>query len=176
MWLTALLLRPTAATAAPVRGSAASAPAVARSPEPVEPDAVEASLVARLTHLVEVERVHLDPGMTLELFVGRMGASERTVRHLINHRLGYDHFRTFLNVQRVEEARRRLRDPARDGEKMIAVAADSGFASLASFNRVFRDIERCTPGEYRRSRGRSVVRKGAAEPPPSASEEPCAGF
>ena len=78
-----------------------------------------------------------------------MGAPDRTVRRLINHQLGYDHFRTFLNAHRMDEARRRLSDPAHRHDKLIAVAMDSGFASLASFNRVFRDAEGCSPGAWR---------------------------
>ena len=62
-----------------------------------------------------------------------------------------DNFRGFLNVHRIGEARRILADPQRDGEKLIAVAMDSGFASLASFNRVFRAMVGCTPSAYRQA-------------------------
>lgn len=129
-------------------------------PLPAEARAVPASdgaarsadedrLTARLRVLVEVDRVHLDPGLTFDRFVSLMGAPDRTVRRLINHQLGYDHFRTFLNAHRMTEARRRLSHPAHRHDKLIAVAMDSGFASLASFNRVFRDAQSCSPGAYR---------------------------
>ena len=103
----------------------------------------------RLSVLMDAEKVFLDPELTFAAFVGRMGAPERTVRMLINHDLGYDHFRTFLNRYRVAEARRLLGDPART-DKLITVALDSGFASLASFNRAFLAIEGRTPSNYRR--------------------------
>ena len=90
--------------------------------------------------------------MTFDRFVGLMGGSDRAVRHLINHRLGHDHFRNFLNTHRVNEARRRLADPAHRQDKLIAVAMDSGFASLASFNRVFQDAQGQSPGAYRKAR------------------------
>lgn len=110
----------------------------------------DGELHRRLSVLMERERVFLDPGLTFDGFVERMGAPERAVRTLINHELGYDHFRTFLNHYRVAEARRLLGD--RDGtDKLITVALDSGFASLASFNRAFRAIEQRTPSEYRAS-------------------------
>ena len=102
----------------------------------------------RLFVLMETERLFLDPEMTLAAFVERMGAPERAVRTLINHELGYDHFRTFLNHYRVAEARRLLGDRTR-ADKLITVALDSGFASLASFNRAFRAIEGRTPSDYR---------------------------
>ena len=108
----------------------------------------------RLSVLMETEQVFLDPELTFAVFVERMGAPERAVRILINHELGYDHFRTFLNHYRVEEARRLLGDQDRAG-KLITIALDSGFASLASFNRTFRAVEHRTPSEYR-----AAVHKG----------------
>ena len=80
----------------------------------------------RLSSLMETERVFLDPELTFMAFAQRMGASERTVRTLINHEMGYDHFRTFLNHYRVAEARRLLCDRDRD-DKLITIALDSGF-------------------------------------------------
>lgn len=117
----------------------------------------DGELHRRLSGLMETERVFLDPELTFSAFVERMGAPERTVRTLINHELGYDHFRTFLNHYRVAEARRLLGDRDRD-DKLITIALDSGFASLASFNRAFRAIEGRTPSDYR-----TAVRKGEAD-------------
>lgn len=119
----------------------------------------DGELHRRLSGLMETERVFLDPELTFAAFVDRMGASERTVRTLINHELGYDHFRTFLNHYRVAEARRLLSDQDRD-DKLIAIALDSGFASLASFNRAFRAIEGRTPSDYR-----AAVRRGEPNDP-----------
>jgi AraC-like DNA-binding protein len=126
----------------------------ASAPRPFQPlpqrDETDA-LAARLHHLVEVEKIHLDPALDLAGFVRRMGAPEKTVRRLINHQLGHDHFRTFLNAWRMEEARRLLADPERWGDKLIVIAMDSGFASLSSFNRVFQSVQGMTPGAYRRA-------------------------
>jgi len=112
-------------------------------------DGHDGELRRRLAALMETQRIFLDPELTFAAFVERMGAPERAVRTLINHELGYDHFRTFLNHHRIAEARRLLEDEGRSDDKLIAVALDSGFASLASFNRAFRAIEGCTPSQYR---------------------------
>lgn len=119
-------------------------------------------LAARLHQLIAVERVHLDGDLSLDRFVGLMGASERAVRHLINRELGHDHFRTFLNAHRMAEARRLLSDPARRDDKLIGIALDSGFASLPSFNRVFRETEACTPGAFRQA---ALAAAGDEDPP-----------
>ncbi|ATC25976.1 AraC family transcriptional regulator [Caulobacter vibrioides] len=119
----------------------------AQSPSPAQGD--EARLLERLRVLVEVEKIHLAPDLDFADVVRRMGAPERTVRRLINHRLGHDHFRAFLNACRVAEAKRLLADPTRAEDKLIAIALDSGFASLASFNRAFQAVEGRPPSAFR---------------------------
>lgn len=123
-----------------------------------------AALISRLRDLIEVERVHLDAELGFARFVELMGAPERTVRTLINQQLGHDHFRAFLNHYRVIEACRLLETRGHD-DKLIAIALDSGFASLASFNRAFRAIMNCTPSDYR-SR---AARLAEAAPNPAKS-------
>jgi AraC-like DNA-binding protein len=146
-WLILLMLR---VTATPVglgsRGTSAIVSSrSARLARPMKPD----PLADRVQLLMEIEQVHLDPQLTFGAFAKRVGAPERTVRHLINRRLGYDHFRSFLNAHRVAEARRLLADPGRSEEKLMSIALDSGFASLASFNRVFKECAGCAPSEFR---------------------------
>src|SRR3546814_7323665 len=110
---------------------------------------VDDELRLRLVTLIQVDRIHLHPDLPFAMFVQRMNAPERAVRKLVNHELGFDHFRSFLNHYRVIEARRLLADPRRSADKLIAIALDSGFASLPSFNRVFRATEACTPSQYK---------------------------
>lgn len=127
----------------------APAYAAARAPSPSHAPAEETRLIERLRVLVEVEKIHLAPDLDFADVVRRMGAPERTVRRLINHRLGHDHFRAFLNACRVAEAKRLLADPTRADDKLIAIALDSGFASLASFNRAFQAVEGRPPSAFR---------------------------
>jgi AraC-like DNA-binding protein len=164
LWLAGRLLtvRPEALTFGVTNAERAPA-------EAPDPGVRDAALHRRLTDLMEGERVFLDPELTFAAFVARMGASERAVRTLINHELGHDHFRSFLNHYRVAEARRRLSAPSHAEDKLIAVALDSGFASLASFNRAFRAVEGCAPSRYRATARAAFSTK-------AGSEEPKAGF
>lgn len=120
--------------------------AVASDPSGIS--TVDEVAAARLRQIMETERPYLDPGLSFADMVRAMGTSERQVRRAIN-RMGYDHFRTFVNASRVAEARRRLASPAHQEDKLIAIAFDCGFASLASFNRVFRDMEGRPPSAFR---------------------------
>jgi len=123
------------------------APVAAAAPDP------DAAVLARLEILMRTERPWLDPELTFAQFAARTGVAEPVLRRTINHRLGHGHFRSYLNAWRIEEAKRRLRDPAHAGDKIVAVALDSGFASLASFNRVFRQATGVAPSEFRGSPG-----------------------
>ena len=136
------------------------------SPTPDAGNGYNEALLRRLNVLIEIERVHLDSELTFAGFVERMSAPERAVRTLINRHLGFDHFRAFLNHHRVAEARRLLADESRD-DKLIAIALDSGFASVASFNRAFRATEGCSPSAYR---------AGARTPAATVAPDPKAGF
>jgi AraC-like DNA-binding protein len=129
-------------------------PAAAAGPAGGAPADPDADVVARIELLMRAERPYLDPELTIAAFARRVGLPEPVLRRAINHRLGHGHFRAFLNGYRVEEARRRLRDPAHAGDKILAIALDSGFASLASFNRVFRQVAGCAPSDYRAGSGR----------------------
>lgn len=128
---------------------------------PSAPPDPEAAIVARIEAVMQAERPYLDPDLTFAGFATRVGVPEPALRRAINHRLGHGHFRQFLNGYRVEEAKRRLRDPAFAGEKILAVALDSGFSSLASFNRAFRQIAGCSPSEYRAGGPPAAAPKGA---------------
>lgn len=81
-----------------------------------------------------------------------MGAPEAEVRRLVNQELGHRHFRSFLNAYRIADARRVLADPSKADQKMVAIAFDAGFASLASFNRAFKLVEGKPPTEFRAER------------------------
>jgi len=124
-------------------------PGVAALALPAEDAALDGAMRRRLMTLIDVERAHLDPDLTFATFAERMNAPQRAVRELVNRALGFDHFRSFLNHYRVKEACVLLGDPARADDKLINIAFDSGFASLPSFNRVFRAERGCTPSEFR---------------------------
>ena len=63
-------------------------------------------------------------------------------------------FSDFVLDRRLALARRRLRDPARAGLTISAIAYECGFGDLSYFNRSFRRAYGATPSD---------VRSGAAE-------------
>jgi AraC-like DNA-binding protein len=51
----------------------------------------------------------------------------------------------------VEEAKRRLLDPAKKHYSVLAIAEEVGFSSKSTFNSVFKKHVRMTPSEFRKA-------------------------
>ena len=92
----------------------------------------------------------LQPNLRFEDFAQHVPLSQVDIRRQINHELGFGHFTSFVNQFRIEHAKTLLRDPQRAHEKIIAIAFDSGFASLPSFQRVFKSTVGKSPSDWKR--------------------------
>jgi len=103
----------------------------------------------RLDGMMQKEKIFLKSDLKLSDIVSRLPISEASTRKLIHTEFGCEHFRTFLNRYRIQYAISLLNDPAKDDDKLIAIAFDSGFASLASFQRAFKRETGKTPSTWR---------------------------
>jgi AraC-like DNA-binding protein len=72
------------------------------------------------------------------------------LRRLINQRLGYRNFTTFLNGYRLDDVMVALAEPAQEAVPILTIALDAGFQSLGPFNRAFKAQTGMTPSEFRR--------------------------
>lgn len=115
---------------------------------------------------LELERVikamdgglYLEPGLTIGSLAGKLRIPEHRLRKLINRGLGYRNFAAFVNDYRIAEAKRRLSDPELAREQIIQHAFSLGYASLAPFNRAFRERVGVSPTEFRETAlGESVT-------------------
>jgi len=58
-------------------------------------------------------------------------------------------FNDFVNRYRIEEAKRLLAEDSSKSYSLNYISEKSGFGSMGSFMRVFRDFEGITPGQFR---------------------------
>ncbi|MEO1136491.1 MAG: AraC family transcriptional regulator [Pseudomonadota bacterium] len=123
------------------------APATAPTAPALSPK--EKLLHEKLIGIVEGDKAYLEPELSIAALSARMEAPEHQVRALINKAMGYRNFRSFLNGYRMSEAKAALSDPQKAALPILTIAMDSGFASLSSFNRAFRDAENETPTAFR---------------------------
>ena len=104
----------------------------------------------RLTELMD-DGVYREEGLTVPALAEKVGIPEHQLRRLINRELGFRNFTAFLNARRIEEAKAVLADPANARRQVLQIALDLGYASVAPFNRAFKQATGQTPTEYRKA-------------------------
>lgn len=112
-------------------------------------DPKDVALYRRLMQAIEEEKIYLQPGLTIESLAELLNTPTHHLRHLINAGMGFRNFASFLNGYRLAHAKAALSDVDRARDTILAIAYESGFASLQSFNRVFKDVLGQTPKDFR---------------------------
>lgn len=104
--------------------------------------------LGRLRDLME-EGVYMNAGLTIGSLASSMNVPEHRLRKLINNGMGYRNFAAFVNDHRIAEAQKRLAEPQLVHAQITNLAFDIGYASLAPFNRAFRERTGMSPSEWR---------------------------
>lgn len=105
----------------------------------------EAGIAERITQLMNLDKVYQEPAYSRADLARELEISETQLSRVINAAFGKS-FPRLINEFRVSDAKRLLEDPS---IPVNVVAEQAGFNSLASFNRVFREITDKTPSFYR---------------------------
>lgn len=103
----------------------------------------------RLIKAVREDKIFYTSGLTIAMMAKTMGLPEYQLRNYINKILGYRNFNEYLSKLRIDEAKKILSDPKNHNEKILSLALNLGFGSLAPFNRAFKNITGKTPSEFR---------------------------
>lgn len=105
--------------------------------------------IDRILQLMTVEKIYLRESLNLREFAAELGADPNLVSHILNNHLE-SNFHDFTNKYRIEEAKRRLQDPAFQHLTILAIALESGFNSKTTFNRVFKNYTGLTPSTFKK--------------------------
>jgi AraC-like DNA-binding protein len=97
---------------------------------------------------MEHERPFTDGDLTIQKLAAQLSVPSHHLSQVINERLNQT-FSDFINSYRVEEAKRRLLDPAAKHLSILGIAEEVGFNSKSSFNSVFKKHTNMTPSEFR---------------------------
>lgn len=109
--------------------------------------------LAKLVELLEREHIYRRPSLTLKDLADAMQLPEYRLRKLIHERLGYQNFNAFLHDYRIRDACRQLRDPAMKRIPILTIALSTGYQSVNTFNRGFREVMGMPPSAYRSLEG-----------------------
>ena len=113
------------------------------------PEADRQRLARRLREAFDCDRLHLDPELSAGALADAIGATPRELSEVLTRELGQSFFEA-VAARRVEEATRRLADPAHARATILEVLHASGFNSKSAFHRAFRAHVGQTPSAYRR--------------------------
>lgn len=114
----------------------------------VLPETEAKEILVGLRRAMDVEKVYLNPDLSLSDFARHLGTGRNQLSFVINDKVGKS-FYEFVNEYRVNEVMKLLREPERRDEKLLSIAFDAGFNSKPSFNNVFKRVTGITPSEYR---------------------------
>ena len=108
------------------------------------PDSLESKLDELLLQLF------LDPDLKMIDIAKHLSVSEYKVSRAIRSGSCAANFNHYVNGFRLAHAKRLLLEPDSQDWTILVISLESGFASLAPFNRSFKAQEGCTPNQYRR--------------------------
>jgi AraC-like DNA-binding protein len=118
---------------------------VDRAPRPGGLSEDEHKIAQRIENLLTLEKVYHEPAYNRVSLAKELGISETVVSRVINQHFGRTLPQLF-NEYRIQDAKRLLQET---DAPVKTICEEVGFNSIASFNRVFRDMEGATPGQYR---------------------------
>ena len=102
----------------------------------------------KLLQFMEKEKPFTDGDLTIQKLAEKLSIPANHLSQTINERLGQT-FSDFINSYRIEEAKRKLLDPALKHLSVLGIAEEVGFNSKSSFNSVFKKYTNMTPSEFR---------------------------
>ena len=105
-------------------------------------------LKARLLNLFQSEKIYQLNDLRISTVCKALHTNRTYISKLINDEFRMN-FNEFVNKYRVEEAKQLLRSKVNNKYTMEYIAQQAGFGSVASFSRVFKEIEGTTPGNFR---------------------------
>lgn len=124
-------------------------PARTTAPVTAELSPADFALGTALEQLMRHDRLYRTQGLRISDLASELRVPEYRLRQLLNCALGHRNFNAYISQWRIAEAKEALSDPTQLEVPISTIAIDSGFHSLAPFNRAFRGETGMTPSEYR---------------------------
>jgi len=106
--------------------------------------------LSRVIKAMVEDKLYQQDGITISSFAKHLSIHEYKLRQLINGEMNYRNFNDFLNFYRIKEVSEKLVQSEFLQTPVLTLALESGFRSLSSFNKVFKETHAITPTQYRK--------------------------
>ncbi|WP_304634589.1 helix-turn-helix domain-containing protein [Pseudoalteromonas sp.] len=118
--------------------------------EPFEQMDISPKLIKGINQLINEQQLYLQSNLKISDLAQALSVPEYKISRAIRHYYKVANFNLFINQYRVKHAQALLlKDEARHWS-ILSIALESGFSSLATFNRVFKSIVGVIPNEFRK--------------------------
>ena len=107
-------------------------------------------ILRKLDEVIENEKPFLNSELTLSILSESINVTSKNLSQVINQEKGLN-YSQFISQCRVQEAKRLLRSTTHEHYTIAAIAYDSGFNSISSFNAAFKKLEGQTAASFRKS-------------------------
>jgi len=101
-----------------------------------------------LKKIIKENRYYEDPELTLNSLAKKVGLHTHELSRVINTALKKNFF-DLINEYRVQEAIRKMQDPAYEHLSLLGIALESGFNSQSTFSRIFKQMTGKSPLDYK---------------------------
>ncbi len=119
-------------------------------PDVTEQPSIESAELKAIIHAMEHDKLYQQEGLTITAFAKSLAIHEYKLRALINGELAFRNFNDFLNHYRIAQVTQKLEIKGDKQLPVLTLALESGFRSLSSFNKAFKEKHGVTPTEYRK--------------------------
>jgi AraC-like DNA-binding protein len=112
---------------------------------------IDKSLISGINSLLNEDKRYLTHNLKMIDLANELNVSEYKISRAIRHHFAAPNFNHFINSLRIEHAKNLLEQRESQQWSILVIAMESGFSSLATFNRVFKAQLGYAPNEHRKS-------------------------
>jgi AraC-like DNA-binding protein len=109
--------------------------------------AIDPITISELNRLMEIDKLYLNPELTLNDLAEKLEISTRELSFILNSELKLNFF-NFVNTFRINEAKHILSEKT-NNKTILEILYEVGFNNKSAFNRVFKEFTGYTPTEFR---------------------------
>ena len=112
---------------------------------------IDESLIAGVNSLLIENKKYLTPNLKMIDLANELDVSEYKISRVIRHHFAAPNFNHFINSLRIDPANPLLEHRESQHWTLLVIALESGFSSLATFNRVFKAQLGYAPNAHRKN-------------------------